>query len=205
MPNHDNCWYLNDFRGILRAMTAASIVDRPGVQYLRTMKDSPKMMNGSRKTALITGATRGLGWEFAEILAARGYDLVLTGRDEAQLLDFKRKHEKQAVTTVVADLSVPGGAAAVLAAVKKSGATIEVLVNNAGFGDRQAFAESDLAKQEAMVQVNVASLVSLTHGLLPGMVRRKSAGWAAGVLARLQKQETLGVPYSASLSCRLRP
>ena len=132
-------------------------------------------MNGNRRTALITGATRGLGWEFAEILAARGYDLVLTGRDEARLLELKQRHgTARSVVTVVADLSAPGGVAAVLAAVRKSGIETDVLVNNAGLGDRRAFAESELAKQEAMVQVNIASLVSLNHGLLPGMVARKS-------------------------------
>jgi short-subunit dehydrogenase len=132
-------------------------------------------MNGSGKTALITGATRGIGWEFAEILAARGFNLFLTGRDEGKLLQFRQKHDKSiSITSVVADLSVPGGVARVLAAIKESGATIDVLVNNAGLGDRRAFAESSLEKQQAMIQVNIAALVSLTHGLLPGMVSRRS-------------------------------
>ena len=132
-------------------------------------------MSDSRKTALITGATRGLGWEFAEIFASRGFDLFLTGRDEARLRELKQKLDTTVdVTTIVADLSAPGGAAKVLAAVKKSGAAIDILVNNAGLGDRTAFADSKLEKQQGMVQVNIASLVSLTHGLLPGMVSRRS-------------------------------
>ncbi len=125
--------------------------------------------NNARKTVLITGATRGLGWEFVGIFAARGFDLFLTGRDEDRLQKLKKEHGgATGVTTAVADLSAPDGVAAVLAAVKRSGAAIDILVNNAGIGDRHAFAESDLEKQRAMIQVNVASLVSLTHGLFRG-------------------------------------
>jgi uncharacterized protein len=127
-------------------------------------------MDASKGTALVTGATRGLGWEFADILARRGFALFLTGRDGARLRQFQDAHPGAEVTTAVADLSEPGGAAALLEAVRASGRPIDHLINNAGFGDRRAFAECDLAKQRAMIQVNIDSLVSLTHGLLPAML-----------------------------------
>jgi uncharacterized protein len=133
------------------------------------------MMSGPGKTVLITGATRGIGWEFAEVFAARGYSLFLTGRDKARLQQFKKEHGSSlSITTVAADLSVAAGAAAVLDAVHESRAVIDILVNNAGLGDRHAFADSDLERQRAMLQVNISSLVELTHGLLPDMVARRS-------------------------------
>jgi uncharacterized protein len=132
-------------------------------------------MGGPGKTVLITGATRGIGWEFAEIFAARGYNLFLTGRDEARLQQFRKEHGGGlGIATAAADLSVPGGLIAVLDAVRKNRAPIDILVNNAGLGDRHPFADSDLEKQRAMLQVNISSLVGLTHALLPEMVGRKS-------------------------------
>jgi uncharacterized protein len=131
-------------------------------------------MEASKGRVLITGATRGLGWEFADILAARGFGLFLTGRDGARLRRFKDEHPGAEVTTAVADLSEPGGAEALLEAARADGRPIDHLVNNAGFGDRLAFADCDLAKQRAMIQVNIDSLVALTHGLLPAMLERGS-------------------------------
>ncbi|MGA2478059.1 MAG: SDR family oxidoreductase [Spirochaetia bacterium] len=132
-------------------------------------------MGGPGKTVLITGATRGIGWEFAKLFAARGYNLFLTGRDESKLLQFRKEHGSDlGITTLAADLSAPSGVVAVLDAVRKSRAPIDILVNNAGLGDRHAFADSDLEKQRAMLQVNISSLVGLTHGLLPDMVARKT-------------------------------
>ena len=132
-------------------------------------------MGGPGKTVLITGATRGIGWEFAALFAARGYNLFLTGRDESRLQQFRKEHGSGlGITTLAADLSAPGGVVAVLDGARKSRAPIDILVNNAGLGDRHAFADSDLEKQRAMLQVNISSLVSLTHGLLPDMVARKT-------------------------------
>lgn len=172
-------------------------------------------MSSPARTVLITGATRGIGWEFAEIFAARGYNLFLTGRDEARLRQFAREHGSGVgITTTVADLSVPNGVDAVFDALRRSSVTVDILINNAGLGDRRAFAESDLEKQRAMLQVNIASLVSLTHGLLPGMVSRKSgrilnlastAGFVPGpYMAIYYASKAFVISFSYALAGELR-
>ncbi len=171
-------------------------------------------MNISGKTVLITGATRGLGWEFARIFAEMGCRLFLTGRDEARLQQFQKEHGATSVTTAAADLSVSGGAAALLEAVKKSGAAVDMLVNNAGFGDRAAFIDTDMKKHRAMLEVNIASLVGLTHGLLPGMVSRKygrilnvasTAGFVAGPFMSIYyASKAFVISFSYALAFELR-
>jgi hypothetical protein len=132
-------------------------------------------MGKAMQTVLVTGATRGIGWELAELFAARGYNLVVTGRDADRLHQLKVKHSGSiSVETIVADLSSPSGVTVVIDKVKRAGISIDILVNNAGFGDHGVFAEADLGKQLAMIQVNIASLVSLTRAILPDMLRRKS-------------------------------
>ncbi len=127
------------------------------------------------QTALVTGATRGIGWKFAKLLALRGYNLVITGRDEKQLDRFKTQYFATgvAIRSVAADLSSPSGAETLLRWLKRQKIAIDILVNNAGFGDWGPFATSDLTRQLSMIQVNVASLVRLTRELLPGMVERE--------------------------------
>ncbi len=171
-------------------------------------------MDTPGKTVMITGATRGLGWEFADIFARRGYGLFLTGRDEARLLRFKEEHPGTRIDTAVADLSDPRGVEALLESLRASGRTVDILVNNAGFGDRRAFAESDPGRQSATIQVNIASLVGLTRALLPGMVERGSgrilnvasnAGFVAGpLMAVYYASKAFVLSFSYALAEELR-
>jgi uncharacterized protein len=128
-------------------------------------------------TALITGASAGLGLEFAKRFAADGHDLVLVARRrdrlEALAGQLQQAHGVKA-HVVAADLAVPDGPRRVLEEVRRLEVSVDFLVNNAGFGTSGAFSEIDLKRELEMVQVNIGALLELTRALLPGMVARKS-------------------------------
>lgn len=126
-----------------------------------------------KKTALITGASGGLGLSFVNIFAADGYDLVLVARNAERLDEIKRETEdryKVNVLTVPKDLCSDTGASEVFEATKRANITVDVLVNNAGFGDFGEFYKSDLSKQVRMVDLNCIALMELCHLYLPEMV-----------------------------------
>ncbi len=128
-------------------------------------------------TALITGASSGIGLEFARLHAARGGDLVLVARREEALNTLKKELEEKydiKATVIAADLAEPKAAEKIFAATEDAGIQIDVLINNAGFGGHGKFHERELAKDQAMMQVNMGALVDLTHLYLAGMVRRNS-------------------------------
>ncbi|HEY1959438.1 MAG TPA: SDR family oxidoreductase [Polyangiaceae bacterium] len=131
-----------------------------------------------KKTALITGASAGLGKEYAWLFAADGHDVVLVARRKDKLDELAReieaKHTEVKVHVIAEDLAAPGAAERVASALAERKIEIEFLVNNAGFGAAGAFADADLARQLEMIQVNVVVLTTLTRKLLPGMVERKS-------------------------------
>jgi short-subunit dehydrogenase len=118
--------------------------------------------------AVITGASSGFGAIFADLLAKRGLSLLLAGRDEARL-DAVAQRVRQTtgidVELVVGDL-----------AARLEGRTVEVLVNNAGFGTYGRFSELDAGREHELVAVNVDALVRLTHAVLPGMLARGRGG-----------------------------
>ncbi len=125
------------------------------------------------QTALVTGASRGLGRELARLFAADGHPLVLvarTGPDLDILAEELRSAHGVEVQTVVADLAAPAGPQAVADAVAER--EIDVLVNNAGFGTTGAFHQLPLQRELDQVQVNVTALTALTGHFLPGMVAR---------------------------------
>lgn len=125
-----------------------------------------------RPLALVTGASSGLGAEFALQLAHQGFDLLLTGRDPARLAATAARAAAAgaAVETLEHDLGAPAGVAAVLAWA--GGRPVEVLVNNAGFGLAGNVAEADPELQAAMIHCNATALVRLTRAFLPGMLAR---------------------------------
>lgn len=129
--------------------------------------------------ALVTGASSGLGEEFARQLAHRGCHLVLTGRsrDKLETLASDLARINGVATRVVtADLAQPGGAEQLALIIDDLGVSIDHLVNNAGFGAAGPFADSDAKRQTGMVRVNVESVVCLSRHFLPGMVRRNRGG-----------------------------
>jgi short-subunit dehydrogenase len=129
------------------------------------------------KTVLITGASLGIGLEFAKIFARQGYDLVLVARSEDKLkaLADEILRMKPSVTThlMVKDLSIAGSGKEIFDELRSKNIQIDVLVNNAGFGDYGLFHESKLDRQLQMIDLNVRSLTELTHLFGSLMVARK--------------------------------
>ncbi len=127
------------------------------------------------EVALITGASSGLGSDYARIFAAHQKDLVLVARRRDRLESLAEEisvaHGVK-VQVIDADLAVPSTPRRIAEEVKRLGLEIEYLVNNAGFGTTGPFAESDPAKELEMVQVNIAAVVELTRTFLPPMIRR---------------------------------
>jgi short-subunit dehydrogenase len=127
------------------------------------------------KTALITGASTGIGREFCRLMAKDGYEMFLVARDAARLQELAAELVTSGAAgahVVAADLARKNGATDVMAGL--SGTVPDVLINNAGFGILGDFSSSDLSQQMDMIQVNVGSLVELTGRVLPGMVQRGS-------------------------------
>ncbi|MDD5952993.1 MAG: SDR family oxidoreductase [Oscillospiraceae bacterium] len=153
-----------------------------------------------QKTALVTGATGGLGAHFANELAKAGYDLLLVGRNEEKL-----EHLQHLFTTIYPvqvhtlqkDLSEPGAGKEVFAFAQENELTVEVLVNNAGFGDFGAFAFSDWKKQQDMVMVNCTALLELTRCfLLPMLTRRSGKILNVASMASFQPGPLMSVYYA---------
>jgi uncharacterized protein len=127
-------------------------------------------------TALITGASGGIGEQFARQLAARGVNLILVARTasklEALAKDLSDTYSVQ--TTVIAqDLTRPEAARQIGARVRELGLNVDLLINNAGFASYGEFAALPLAHELEMIQVNITALTELTHRLLPGMLERR--------------------------------
>jgi short-subunit dehydrogenase len=150
----------------------------------------PEKPGTPRKTALITGASSGIGASYARFLAARGYYVILVARREEKLLalaehihtkhqaehdsnehDGNEHDDNMIAEILVADLSRHEEIARVEHRLSNDD-TIEMLINNAGFGVGGGFVESDLDKQEAMVTVHVNATVRLCYAALPGMIKR---------------------------------
>lgn len=121
------------------------------------------------KTVLITGATSGLGYEFVKKFAADGFDLVLVARNRAKMEEIKSQYSNLTVTVISKDLSLPNAAKEVYEEVKSAGITINILVNNAGFGLMGKFEELEIQQQSEMVQLNIAALTEMTYYFLPDL------------------------------------
>jgi len=120
---------------------------------------------------LITGASAGLGAEFARQLSKRGQRLVLAARRKDRLDALAA--EVGDARTVEIDLSAPGAASRLVADVNAAGETIDTLINNAGFGLRGRFVELDAGREREMIDLNCGALTDLCRAVVPGMIQRK--------------------------------
>ena len=133
------------------------------------------MARNTGRTALITGATSGIGYELARIFAGHGYGLVIVARDAERLARVKQELEgtfRVRVRDIPADLSLPQTPSKIVDTLAKENVPIDVLVNNAGFNEYGGFTQTRLEKEVQMIQTNIVSLTVLTKLLLPLMVER---------------------------------
>ena len=131
------------------------------------------------QTALITGASSGIGEAFARALAKPGDTLILVARSQGKLESLAAKLRADhgiAIEVISADLSCPGGGLALAAEVAKRGLSVDLLINNAGFGSAGAFAKEDPARDAEMINLNVSAVVELAHAFLPAMLERGRGG-----------------------------
>lgn len=153
------------------------------------------------QTALITGASSGLGLEFSNIFARRGCDLVLVARNEEKLLAQQKELSQKygvRVEVLVCDMSKERAGDVLFAETSARGIAVDILVNNAGFGDFGAFAHCDARKQQDMIAVNIAALTQLTRCFLEPMVCR-GCGKILNVasIAAFQPGPTMAVYYAS--------
>jgi len=128
-------------------------------------------------TALITGATAGIGESFSRLLASKGLDLVIVARDNKRLQERAKalsKKYKIEVEILQADLSVPAQLAKVEKRLSNPKKPIEVLINNAGFGIKDSFLKSDIKSELALIDVLARAPMQLMHAVLPQMLSRNS-------------------------------
>jgi hypothetical protein len=125
-----------------------------------------------KKVALVTGASAGLGVEFARQLSKRGYLLVLAARRKERLEELAK--ELGRARAVAIDLSKSSATAKLMADLEAKGETVDLLVNNAGFGLIGKFAELNPKREREMIDLNIGALTDLCRAAAPAMIRRKS-------------------------------
>ena len=128
-----------------------------------------------KKTALITGATSGIGLELAKLFAKDNYDLVIVARNQARLeetAELLKQGGAGRVTPISCDLSYPNSAQDVYDQVRDKDITIDILANNAGAGEHGLFKDTSLEEELAIIQLNISSLVHMTKLYLRDMLKR---------------------------------
>jgi hypothetical protein len=132
------------------------------------------MPSSVRRTALVTGASAGIGATYARQLAQQGFNLILVARRQERLIALQQELEPEygvSVTPLPADLAADADVGRLVAMIRDRD-DIEILVNNAGFGLQGPFHTADIDKHLAMIHVHVLATVRLTHAVLPQMVAR---------------------------------
>jgi uncharacterized protein len=152
-----------------------------------------------KKTALITGASSGIGKALAEQFAKDGYHVVLCARSQDKLEeiaeDFRTRY-KVFATVVVTDLETPDGAKKLHQQIKAKGITLSALVNNAGFGVFGEFKDTELALELAMMQLNMSSLVALTKLFMPDLIETEGKLLNIASTAAFQPGPYMAVYYA---------
>ncbi|MDF1613244.1 SDR family NAD(P)-dependent oxidoreductase [Stygiobacter electus] len=153
-----------------------------------------------KNTALITGASNGIGLELAKVHASKGGDLVLVARNKSKLDELKTELERQfkvSVHTIGKDLSLNNSANEVYNETTKLSIQIDFLINNAGFGDFGMFIETDWNKEFQMINLNITTLTQLTKLYLKDMVKRGSGRiMNVASTAAFQSGPTMAVYYA---------
>ena len=163
-------------------------------------------MEYTGKTTLITGASSGIGLHFAEGFALRGSNLILVARRKELLIELATRLAKQygvTVDVITEDLSVPGSGAALEKKVAAKKFTVDVLVNNAGFGTNNHFIDEDRARVAQEIQLNIGTLVDLTAAFLPAMVERNS-GIVVNIASTASFQPVPGMAVYAATKAFVR-
>jgi short-subunit dehydrogenase len=169
------------------------------------------------KTALVTGASSGIGAILASKLAREGHDVVLVARNVDKLTTLSRELAARygvSATAIVADLAEPSAAESVFEQVAAQGSTVDILVNNAGFGSAGPFLDTSLAEELEMIQVNIRSLLALSHLFARGMRERgfgrilniaSTAGFQPGpYMATYYATKAFVISFSLALAYELR-
>ena len=133
----------------------------------------------AEQTALITGASSGIGLELARVFARHGHPVVLVARGVAKLEELAQELRSTSnirADVIAADLTQPGAPNEIIRALSERNLVADILVNNAGFGERGPFAQIDTQRQLDMIQVNITAVAHLTRLLLPGMIQRNVGG-----------------------------
>ncbi len=152
------------------------------------------------ETVLVTGASSGIGLELARCFAADGCKLILVARNTGALetlaQELRQAHRIE-VQVLTADLSLPGTPKRIFEELRAAKISVDVLINNAGFGANGSFAEIALSWQLEMLQVNITALMELTGLFLPGMIQRQRGGILnVGSVAGFQPGPGMAVYYA---------
>jgi uncharacterized protein len=157
-------------------------------------------MTNNSCTALITGASSGIGKALAENFAAAGYNVILSARNAATMedhaADLQKRHNVTAAI-IPADLETPTGPAQLHAEIKRRGITLTALVNNAGYGTYGIFQETALSRELAMMQVNMSAVVALTKLFLPDLLATRGKILNLSSTAAFQPGPYMAVYYAS--------
>ncbi len=157
------------------------------------------MKSVQAKTILVTGASSGIGKAFAEILAGQGANLILTARSQDRLetlAEQLRQRHGVKIEVVALDLGQPGAALSLFNAIQAKQLSVDVLVNNAGFGKWGGFLTSDMATYGQILQLNIHALMELSYLFLPSMLAKGDGG----IINVGSTASFVPVPYAAVYS-----
>ncbi|HEY1684237.1 MAG TPA: SDR family oxidoreductase [Tepidisphaeraceae bacterium] len=130
----------------------------------------------AKTTALITGASSGIGYELAGVFAAHGHDLILVSRREVELkkrADELSKQRHISADVIPLDLSLCGSSEKLVDILQSQNRQVDFLINNAGFATHGPFCDSDIDRQLQLLRLNIETLTHLTRLIVPGMIQRK--------------------------------